>query len=464
MITKIRSSLTLKIFLGTFFILLFACSVTYGFIAYVIPHSFSTNLYQELEVYFEEMISDFDQATYEDSEVLLQDFALKHDARISIYDEAGQLKKDINSSFSDDNSDEFDNTSKALCFSIAFTDSPELYEIVIQGNTKSVNRITEIIGKIWYWVLICVLIISSLTAFIYAHFITKPIVKASRISKKIADMDFNWRYDEKRTDEIGMLEHNINVLSDKLETALTKLQDANAKLQNDIESEKEQEQQMRQFFSAVSHELKTPITIIKGQLCGMIDGVGSYADRDKYLARSLVVANRMEKMVQELLMVARLDQNDASYNPTQINLSKLTQECVDDYIDLFEQKEQNIQIDIASDLWTIGDAKLLQKTICNVLSNAAFYSPNNETISITLKEESNRLHIIVLNQGAHIHEEALPHVFDAFYRVDASRNRETGGTGLGLYLVKKIIDKHGGECKITNTENGVSTELILKKL
>lgn len=453
MITKIKNSLTLKIFIGTFFILLFACTVTYGFIAYVIPHSFSMNLYQELEDYFEEMSSDFEQATYEDSVVALQNFALKHDARITIYDETGQLIKDINSSFGDDNSSEFDNTSKALCFSITFADSQEIYEIVIQGNEKTVNRITEILDKIWYWVLICVLIISAITAFIYAHFITKPIVKASHISQKIADMNFNWRYEETRTDEIGMLEHNINVLSDKLETALTELQ-------NDIESEKEKEQQMRQFFSAVSHELKTPITIIKGQLCGMIDGVGSYTDRDKYLARSLAVANRMEKMVQELLMVARLDQNDASYNPSQINLSKLTQECVEDYLDLFEQKDQVVNIDIESELWTTGDVKLLQKAICNVLSNAAFYSPTKETISIILKEEDNRLHITVENQGVHIDEKSLPHIFEAFYRVDASRNRETGGTGLGLYLVKKIVDKHNGECIIKNTENGVSTELI----
>lgn len=462
MITKIKSSLTLKIFLGTFFILLFACSFTYGFIACVMPRTYSSDLYQELAAYTEKMLSGIEDATYEDAEAIMLNFAKENDATVTIYDEAEHVKAVLNGpSDNRDAENESISQNQSLCFSISFTDSPEIYQIIVQGSVKTVNRITEVLGKIWYWVLLCIFFISAFTALLYARYITKPIVKASHISKKIANMDFDWRYEENRTDEIGILEHNINILSDKLETALSDLQQANEELQRDIETERENEQQMRQFFSAVSHELKTPITIIKGQLCGMIDGVGSYADRDKYLVCSLGVANRMEKMVQELLMVARLDQNDANYLPEKLNLSSLVKECIDDYIDLYEQKAQPVTVDIQPNLFTIGDANLLHKTICNILSNAAFYSPKQETITISLKEENNQLHVLVLNNGVHLEPESISHLFEAFYRVDASRNRETGGTGLGLYLVKKIMDKHNGTCKIYNTEEGVGTELIL---
>lgn len=462
MITKIKSSLTLKIFLGTFFILLFACAFTYGFIACVMPRTYSSNLYQELATYTEKMLSGIEDATYDDAEAVMLSFAKENDATITIYDESENIKNVLNGP-SDNAVTENENASGSefLCFSISFADTSETYQIVVQQNQKAVSKVTEVFGKIWYWVLLCILFISALTSFLYARYITKPIVKASHISKKIANMDFNWRYEETRTDEIGVLEHNINLLSDKLEAALSDLKKANEKLQKDIEDERENEEQMRQFFSAVSHELKTPITIIKGQLCGMIDGVGSYADRDKYLVRSLGVANRMEKLVQELLMVARLDQNNTNYDPKQINLSKLVQECVDDYVDLFEQKSQTVTLNIKPNLVTTGDATLLRKTICNILSNAAFYSPEKETITISLREEVSTQYLIVENNGVHIKEESLPHLFDAFYREDASRNRETGGSGLGLYLVKKIMDKHNGTCKIYNTENGVGTELTL---
>jgi len=460
LITKIKSSLTLKIFLGTFLILLFACCVTYGFVAYVIPHSYSTDMYQELTVKLENLAADFGHMTYEDSEKLLMEFAKDNNVIITIYDETGEMKNELNGMGSVESEATFDSTSEASCYTIEFSDSAEPYQIVIQGDSKPVRRIIAILSKIWYKVLACVFAISLLTAFVYARFITKPIVKASRISEKIADMDFGWRYEEKRTDEIGVLEHNINVLSDRLEFALSDLQRANEALQKDIESEKEKERQMRQFFSAVSHELKTPITIIKGQLCGMLDNVGSYADRDKYLARSLVVANRMEKMVQELLTVARLEQNDTSYNPVKVCLSELAKECVEEYEDLFEQKEQKVHMEIVPDLWILGDENLLRKTISNVLSNAAFYSPEKEEITVALKEDNDHVCFQVENRGVWIEQEHIPRLFDAFYRVDASRNRETGGTGLGLYLVKKIMEKHNGECQIFNTEHGVQTDLI----
>ena len=142
---------------------------------------------------------------------------------------------------------------------------------------------------------------------------------------------------EERTDEIGTLAHSLNTLADRLSATMQALQEANASLQADIHRERELEQARLNFFSAASHELKTPITIIKGQLSGMLDGIGAYTDRDKYLARSLTVLGQMEGLVQELLTLCRMEQA-AAPSMTPVDLAACIQECIQEYAGLFEQE------------------------------------------------------------------------------------------------------------------------------
>ena len=240
-----------------------------------------------------------------------------------------------------------------------------------------------------------------------------------------------------------------------METALSELREANQKLQADIDMERQLERQRVEFFSAASHELKTPITIIKGQLQGMLYQVGRYKDRETYLAQSLEVTDNLEKMVQELLTISRLDTPGYAFNPSNIYFDKLIQNRLTANEDLFMQRELTVEKDISPEVCISGDLQLLQKVVDNLLGNAAAYSPAGERITVKAWQANEKAHLTIENTGVHIPDEDIPKLFEAFYRVEQSRNRQTGGTGLGLYIVKTILDLHGAAIIIENTAQGV---------
>lgn len=302
---------------------------------------------------------------------------------------------------------------------------------------------------------IVIIMVSVLVAVFYAWYITAPIKKISKMSRRMANMDFSSLCPVDRTDEIGVLVDSLNTLSSNLSVALMELKEANQKLQADIDKERELERQRVEFFSATSHELKTPITIIKGQLQGMLYQVGRYKDRETYLSQSLEVTNTLEKMVQELLTISRLDTPGYVCKKSDIDFSKLINERLIAYEDLFMQKELNVEKTVTPHLHIMGDIQLLQKVLDNLLGNAATYSGIGNYIFVKLWNELGKIKLTIENTGVHIPNEDIPKLFEAFYRVEQSRNRQTGGTGLGLYIVKTILELHGAEIEIANSAQGV---------
>ena len=236
---------------------------------------------------------------------------------------------------------------------------------------------------------------------------------------------------------------------------MSELRDANASLQQDIEREREMERRRSAFFAAASHELKTPITVLKGQLSGMLAGVDIYQDRDKYLARSLAVTGRMEKLIQEMLTIFRMEQDDSAVRSDPVSLTELIQEQLDMAEDFAQLKEQQISVSLPPKAVIQGDRVLLSCAISNLLTNALKYSPDAALISVTLSERDTGLILDIENSGVHIPPESLPRLFEPFYRVEASRSRETGGSGLGLYLARMILDRHKAVCTVMNTGIGV---------
>ena len=340
-------------------------------------------------------------------------------------------------------------------YTVALLGEAEEYNLLIAKNTSKESQVVEALQKSLPILGIVVLLVSAIAAFFYSWYMTAPIKKVSKLSKQMADMDFNGLCNTTRTDEIGVLSNSLNTLSQKLGAALSDLQKANQKLQADIDMERQLERQRVEFFSAASHELKTPITIIKGQLQGMLYQVGRYKDRETYLAQSLEVTDNLEKMVQELLTISRLDTPGYAFNPSHIYFDKLIQDRLTANEDLFMQRELTLEKDISSEVSILGDLQLLQKVVDNLLGNAATYSPAGERITVKVWQADEKAHLTIENTGVHIPDEDIPKLFEAFYRVDQSRNRQTGGTGLGLYIVKTILDLHGAKIKIENTAQGV---------
>lgn len=331
-------------------------------------------------------------------------------------------------------------------YNLSFLGSEENYTLLVYANAQPVSQIKEVFLQIMPILFFLTIGIAIFAALLFSYIVTKPILRISSIAQKMSQLSLDWHFNEKRNDELGILEKSLNTLSKNLSLALTNLQAANHKLQEDIEKE-------QQFFSAVSHELKTPITVIKGQLEGMLFDIGAYKDHKKYLARSLAVTNTLETMVQEILTVSRLETNALKHS--QFDISQTIKSCLLSTEDLIINKELTLHTDLEPSAIIIGNKMLLAKVIGNLISNAIFYSPIGSEIFLTTKFIDGHFLFQIENTGAHIPEEALPKLFEAFYRVDQSRNRQTGGSGLGLYIVQKVLEQHHSYCTAKNTEKGV---------
>jgi len=448
LIRKIRNSLSAKVFLMTAVLMAACCSITYfcitQFAPYIYTHDFST-IDEELP-YFIEDISHF---TKEEALFVIEDYCNqiveKNDDEFvfRIFQSNSEELKQFNK-----------NDTSQWC-RLTFTDSTEEYIVFFSKNTEKESQVVEALQKAIPVLSVVIIVVSIIVAFFYTIYMTTPIKKISRISKQMAALDFNGLCTVRRTDEIGVLADSLNDLSRKLSSALSELQSANQKLQADIDMERQLERQRVEFFSAASHELKTPITIIKGQLQGMLYQVGRYKDRETYLAQSLEVTDNLEKMVQELLTISRLDTPQYAFNPSHIHFDKLIKDRLAANEDLFMQHELTVEKDISSEVSISGDLQLLQKVVDNLLGNAAAYSPAGERITVKVWRADEKAHLTIENTGVHIPDEDIQKLFEAFYRVDQSRNRQTGGTGLGLYIVKIILDLHGAAIEIKNTSQGV---------
>ena len=323
--------------------------------------------------------------------------------------------------------------------------------ISITGGFREVNQAMEALGRLLPFLIIAILLISLLASFFYARFITRPIVTASNIAGRMASLDFDARWTKPRKDEIGMLGESLNRLSDNLSFTLQELETANLALQGDIERERELERQRLAFFSAASHELKTPITILKGQLSGMLAQVGIYADREKYLARALAVTDRMEGLVKEIVTISRIESGNFALKSKPVDMYALVQKQIALDAELFAQKNISVETRLHPEVIVAGDARLLTKVLDNVFLNAVLYSPSGASVRIVLNQES----FSIENTGVSIPEDSLAQLFTPFYRVEQSRNRKSGGSGLGLFLVKTILNLHAFPCVMENTADGV---------
>ena len=231
-----------------------------------------------------------------------------------------------------------------------------------------------------------------------------------------------------------------------------------------IETEREAENKRKEFIATISHELKTPITIISGQLEGMIYNIGKYKDRDLYLKKSYDTTQELKELVNEMIEVSKCEILETDLTLDTVNLSNMVENIIKRQAFLIEDKNLNTVIDIEKDLYVKCDEDRIKKAISNIINNAIKYSPNKETIIVKLYTKSvkiarrktdSKIYLEVENTGITIDKKYLNEIFKPFFRVEKSIFRKTGGSGLGLYLVSKILQSHGFKHNIKNKENSV---------
>lgn len=322
----------------------------------------------------------------------------------------------------------------------------------VHVSVKPIDEATTIVSLFFPFAILVSLVIALLISTYYSRVVSKPLIKINEAAKKMAKLDFDNYIEVDGQDEIAQLSTSLNYMSKNLKETLEELERVNLKLTEDIERERNIEKERREFIGVISHELKSPITVISGQLEGMIYGIGKYKDRDKYLKESFDVTQNMRELVQELLQLTEKENSMVKCKKEAVNLTHLITEITSELKFFIEEKNITIKIDLAKDIIVEGDSNLLKKAFTNIIKNAITHTPNRE--SIIIKGELHK--ITVENTGVTIEEAELEKVFEAFYRVDKSRNRKTGGTGLGLYIVKTIFDKHENiRYKMSSKENSV---------
>ena len=461
MIKKIKSKLSVKVFLITSILMVACCSVTYLCISHFAPYIYSHDL-AEVEELADMLSEELSHIPKEEVQYFIQGYndiltrQYDNEFAFHLFQNSGKeiALPDINK-FTGNKIDDYKSTDTTGEYEISFVDSTETYILLLAKNTNKESQVVLALQKTLPILSVTILLVSVIAAFFYTWYMTKPIKKISKLSKQMADMDFSGLCPTNRTDEIGVLSHSLNDLSKKLAAALSDLQEANQKLQADIDMERRLEKQRVEFFAAASHELKTPITIIKGQLQGMLYQVGRYKDRETYLAQSLEITDTLGKMVQELLTISRLDTPGYTCKKSNLNLSNLINDRLTAFEDLFMQKDLTVEQSISPEVFISGDMQLLQKALDNILGNAAAYSEAGNQIIVKLWKKNEKANLTIENTGAHIPDEAISKLFEPFYRIDQSRNRQTGGTGLGLYIVKTILNLHEAKIEVTNTLQGV---------
>lgn len=440
--------------------------ITYGVITWLVPKTYSTTLDTSLDRAVNSFLAEVERVTPLESGKLFDEFVLNQNGvLIQLFDSSNneiELPSQSRSAFpvfvtsgvaiESDNPAAYRAT-QSYIFTFAGTDG--VYTLMVAGSSQEVDLLKDALGGIFLVLLFVVLLVAVLASIVYSHYVTRPVLCISDVSKRMAELDFSWKCKEGRTDELGTLAHSLNEMSQRLSASMADLKSANAKLQEDIERERALEQAQLDFFSAVSHELKTPITIIKGQTEGMILNIGDYQDRNKYLMRSLEIINTMEIMVQEILTVSRMKSSKVGLKKESIQFSDMLKQEYALFEDLIVQKGIDWNESITPDLCVVSDKALLQKAINNLVSNAIVYSPEGSAIYLTAFAEEGAVRFLLENTGVHIPDSEFPKLFDAFYRVEHSRNKRTGGSGLGLYIVKTILEQYQARYRIENTNRGV---------
>ena len=237
---------------------------------------------------------------------------------------------------------------------------------------------------------------------------------------------------------------------------MNELETANEQLKLEMEHIEELNKQRQHFFATASHELKTPITIIKGQVESMIMEIERYKDTRKILPETLHEIENMENLVKEILSISKLELGEID-NLSTLPVTDIVKRVCEYLKPLADEKNITIYQRLTEDVQVIGNQSLFEKALHNIINNAIRHSPVETNVYVTLTDKE----LLVKNEGITIPQEDLNKIFTPFYRVEKSHNKLTGGSGLGLYLVKNILEKHGLLYTINNDENGVCFKITI---
>lgn len=320
---------------------------------------------------------------------------------------------------------------------------------IIGENAKIANDFFMFVGLI-------TIVFGNIVIFFFSKRMVHPIIEISAVAKDISDLKFEKKYTTNSEDEIGILGESINQISNKLDSTIKELVLANDNLKDDIKEKQQIDSMRKTFVSNVSHELKTPIGIIKGYIEGLKYGVAEdEVQREAYLDIIVDETEKMDKLVKELLDLSTIESDIEKDEKSLFNISVLIDDVVEKYEPIFMEKEVVYSVKCEDDYFINANMFRIEQVLINYTNNAINHVDENKKIDIVTSLDEKYIRVSVINTGENIEEDELENIWTSFYKVDKSRTREYGGSGLGLSIVKSIVDEHGGRYGVINKLNSV---------
>lgn len=334
------------------------------------------------------------------------------------------------------------------------------YSLFIRIPVAPIEESVNISNKVLMLIGLLTIIIAALAVSVISRKFTEPILELNDITKKMSKLDFSKKYRIKNSsDEINELGQNINTMSDKLEGTIKQLRDNNKELEKDIEEKSKIDEMRKQFISDVSHELKTPIALIQGYAEGLVENVNSDEESKKFYAEVILdETSKMDSLVKQLLELMKLEYGKREFHDKEFDLVELIQGVIQNCHVMTEERNIEVLFEAKEPIYVMADDFYIEQVVTNYFTNAIKHAEEREgkkqiRIDIQLQEEKAR--VMVFNTGSQIAEEELDRIWGRFYKVDSSRNREDGGSGIGLSLVKAIQNNYKNTYGVENRSNGV---------
>ncbi len=300
--------------------------------------------------------------------------------------------------------------------------------------------------------------VGALAVFFITKKITNPILYLTELSRRMTQLDFDVKYQPRkgRQDEVDILGEHMNEMSLKLESTICELKNANLELKKDLERKDEIDEMRREFLSNVSHELKTPIALVQGYAEGLKESIEDEESRDFYCDVIIDEATKMNELVKKLLTLNQLEFGKDQVEMKRFDLTELITGVVQASSILARQEEIKIIFDQKDPVYVWGDEFKIEEVITNYMSNAIHYTLGDKEIKVDFSRIENKVRVTVFNTGNPIPAEDIGNIWIKFYKVDKARTREYGGNGIGLSIVKAIMDSHDQKYGVNNYEDGVA--------
>lgn len=450
LLMKIKNSLSSRIFIGMFLALMSTFVIGFLVIKWITPNLYAHKFRIDFESMVISLVNDITGVVQEELDTFIFEFAYEHRADVLL--KKGELE--IRARFHD-----WEVASRNELLQFDFTnvnsDTGEIFFLEVTSSTIPITLAMSTIFDVWYWLLLAGLFVSFFVSYCCARFLAHPIIEISKMSGKIKDLNLKERVNISRADEIGVLANNLNLMAAILDETLIDLENTNRSMKKKIAYEKTLEKQKNDFLMALSHELKTPLTVLMTYLEGMIEDIGDFKNKVCYLREAQKTVLSMDELVKQLLAITALQSVEVVDAKEMTDVGQLVEDVCRCYEGLADVHGVLLTVYCEKEVVVLMNSVQLKTVVSNILSNAITNTNRDGLVDIQFERMEGRSLLSVKNYGATILEEDLLHLFNLFYRVDKSRNKRTGGTGLGLYIVKCILELHGFSYGIESDDEGV---------